>query len=179
MQPRLDSTRLSNLIKTQELLQRKLLIMVSACLVGFNCRYNAQTKVHHNILRKLRNQPLLIICPEILGGLPTPRPPVRFVPKQSKPLTKNVGGEVIKGRTCLIWTTGQDVTQCFINGVQKIMRLIKPLTIRCAYLKSRSPSCGLGMVASWDAQINSSKLLPGDGVLTAFLKTVNIRVISV
>ncbi len=179
MHPRLDSTRLSNLIKTQERLQRKPLILVSACLVGFNCRYNARIKVHPNILRKLQNQPLLIVCPEVLGGLPTPRPPVRFVPKQSKPLTKNAGGEVIKGQTCLISTTGQDVTQYFINGAQKIMRLIKLLTIHCAYLKTRSPSCGSGMVASWDAQRNSSKLLPGNGILTTFLKTVNIKVLSV
>lgn len=153
--------------------------LVSACLMGLNCRYDNTPVLHHNILGKLGDQSLLMVCPEILGGLPTPRPPVQFVSEQLKPLIDNAGQEVLKGRARLVWTTGQNVTQHFIRGAQRIIRLIKPLSIHRAYLKSRSPSCGSGSISFWDARTNSSVTLRGDGVLTTLLKTVNIRVIPV
>jgi len=123
------------------------IILVSACLLGLNCRYNAQSKLHPALLKQLRNKSLLVVCPEMIGGLPVPRPPVQLV--RLTQLSAPAGQAVLKGQARLFWGNGRDVTRSFIGGAQKIMKLLKPLTLSCAYLKARSPSCGRGIVSSW------------------------------
>lgn len=154
-------------------------ILVSACLVGINCRYDGRHCLQVNLLRELRAKPLLVICPELLGGLPTPRPPAQLVFLESGSSVENAGWEVIKGRASIVWSTGGDVTHSFIRGAENVMRLIKLLAIKRAYLKSRSPSCGLGIVSSWDPAKGFSFPIPGDGVLTTLVRKAGIKIISV
>ena len=93
-------------------------VLVSACLMGFGCRYDGGAR-RLACLDALGERHVLIpVCPEVMGGLPTPRPP----------------------------SDGRDVTQAFLRGAQEAARLAQACGGGCALLKERSPSCGLGQV---------------------------------
>ncbi len=110
-------------------------ILVSACLFGLCTRYDGASKEDPTILSLLPEARFIPVCPEQLGGLPTPRPPAEII-----------GGDglaVLEGRARVINQQGEDVTQAFIKGAEEALRLAKLFGVRRAILKSRSPSCGL------------------------------------
>ena len=98
------------------------------------------------------------ICPEQLGGLSIPREPAE-IKKSGKVLTKN----------------GKNVTKNFNKGAKEVLKITKNLKIREAILKSKSPSCGLGLV--YDGSF-SGKLIKGDGITTTLLRKNKIKVIT-
>ena len=128
---------------------RKARVLVSACLLGVNCRYNG-TGGSIDELEELKECACLIpACPEILGGLPTPRPPAECR-----------GENVVNNE-------GQDVTAQFRRGAEEALKIGQYFCCKKAVLKSRSPSCGMGMI--YDGTFTGT-LVPGDGVTAKLLR---------
>ena len=126
-------------------------ILISACLLGSCCRYDGASKAHPLAALLAERHTLVPVCPEQLGGLPTPRPPA-----------ERQGGTV---RT----RSGIDVTDQYRRGAEETLRLCRLLGCEAAVLKERSPSCGRGQI--YDGTF-SGTLTAGDGV-TAELLTAN------
>lgn len=118
-------------------------IAVSACLTGVNCKYNGQNNYCKQVVEFLRNYTVVEICPEVLGGLSCPRSPAEIV-----------GGKVIDRQA-------KDVTENFTDGAKKALSIVKANGCKKAILKSRSPSCGKGMV--YDGSF-SGKLINKNGI---------------
>lgn len=134
-------------------------ILVSACLLGVNCRYDGGGKFIENLepLIKSKAYQLIPVCPEQLGGLPTPRVPAERVEHQ------------------VITQLGEDVTVQFEKGSKEVLKLAQLYNCRLAFLKERSPSCGKGEI--YDGTF-SGILTVGDGVTAELLEASGIKVIG-
>ncbi|VEB35728.1 DUF523 domain-containing protein [Legionella cherrii] len=143
-------------------------ILMSACLLGEKVRYDGSDCLqNHPLLQQwLKEGNIITICPEMAGGLPTPRPPAEIQDKQS-------GSDVLKKNALVKTNNNQDVTEFFLRGAQKALELVKKHQIRVAILKARSPSCGSGMI--YDGTF-SRTLMQGDGVTTALLMEHGVQV---
>lgn len=124
-------------------------VLVSACLAGEACRYDAGATPHPLVLRLVEQGRAVPVCPEVLGGLSVPRDPI----------------ELLGGRA--ICRTGRDVTSEFRDGAQAALALARKHGCRRAILKARSPSCGCGTI--YDGSF-TGVLIPGDGMLASLLK---------
>lgn len=132
-------------------------ILVSACLIGVECRYNGKGHPDERVLKLSERHTLIPVCPEQLGGLPTPR----------EPSERAEGGVV--GRD------GRDVTTEFERGAEETLRIAELCCCSCAVMKSKSPSCGCGRI--YDGTF-SGRLIPGDGVAAEKLRGCGIRVVT-
>lgn len=132
-------------------------ILISACLIGLNCKYNGGNNENSKLVELMKEKDLVPICPEQLGGLKTPR--VSAERKQEKVITKE----------------GVDVTKEYQKGAEEVLKLAKKLNIKKAILKSRSPSCGIDEI--YDGTF-SHTLIKRDGVTAELLKKNGIEVIS-
>lgn len=132
-------------------------ILVSACLLGVNCRYNEKSILLNELLLKKEIYNFIPICPEQLGGLTTPRTPAEI--KNNKVITKN----------------GIDVTLQYKKGAAEVLKLAKLYNCNLAILKERSPSCGCGKI--YDGNFNST-LTDGNGITAELLISNNIEVIG-
>ena len=129
-------------------------ILISACLLGAFCRYDGASKPHPLAAALAEHHTLVPVCPEQLGGLPTPRPPA-----------ERRGGKVV--------TQSGDVTEQYRRGAEETMKLCKLFDCEAAVLKERSPSCGHGQV--YDGTC-SATLTAGDGVTAELLAAHGIPV---
>ena len=109
--------------------------VVSSCLIGLCSRYDGRSKPDAACLRMLRNFHYIPVCPEQLGGLPTPRSPADLIGGE--------GRDVLAGRAAVINREGTDVSRQFIAGAEAVCRIARTQNIRLALLKAKSPSCGL------------------------------------
>lgn len=132
-------------------------ILISACLIGLNCKYNGGNNENSKLVELMKEKDLVPICPEQLGGLKTPR--VSAEREQEKVITKE----------------GVDVTKEYQKGAEEVLNLAKKLNIKKAILKSRSPSCGIDEI--YDGTF-SHTLIKRDGVAAELLKKNGIEVIS-
>jgi len=135
------------------------LIAVSACLAGYRCRYDGGTKENAEIVGLVKSGQAVPVCPEVMGGMSTPRPPSEQQPDGS---VKNILGE--------------DVTGFFERGAQETLRICKLYGVTRALLKSRSPSCGCGRV--YDGTF-SGRTHAGNGLTAALLLANGIAVEAV
>ncbi len=142
-------------------------ILISACLLGVNCRYDGGNSHNEKAIRQYQNDELIPVCPEEAGGLPTPRPAVEIVGGD--------GNDVLDGTAKVLTADGVDKTEEFLKGAQFALELAQSQGATAVILKARSPSCGCGEI--YDGTF-SSTLLSGDGVTTALLKRHGIEVIS-
>ena len=110
------------------------MIALSACLLGFNCRYDGKSKKNSALIKLLKSEKILPICPEELGGLPTPRAPSNLVGGN--------GFDVLDGNAKVIDTYGDDNTEAFIEGAYAALNMIREQKIKRCLLKDKSPSCG-------------------------------------
>ncbi|MCR4886743.1 MAG: DUF523 domain-containing protein [Clostridiales bacterium] len=133
-------------------------VLISACLLGVACRYDGKSRACPEAVRLLENYELIPVCPEQLGGLPTPRPPAE--------IQKN--GRVIS-------RTGEDVTAAYRKGAEETLGLCRLTGCRAAVLKANSPSCGCGQV--YDGSF-SGVLVPGSGITAQLLKDHGVRVLT-
>ncbi|MBU2547585.1 MAG: DUF523 domain-containing protein [Proteobacteria bacterium] len=133
-------------------------LLVSACLVGRRCRYDGRRAPSLEAMEQIEGLTWLAVCPEQLGGLPTPRPPVR--------LEGGDGRAVLVGRARAVNSEGRDVTACFIRGAEIVLDLAGRLNVRTVLLKDRSPSCGL----------DAARVL---GVTAALLLEAGLEVVEV
>jgi len=144
-------------------------VIVSACLIGENVRYNGRVKVNEiNILSDWKFQGRLVpFCPEVAGGLPVPRP--------CSEISGQDGSTVLHGYTRVMNNKGKDVTQYFLTGAQKALELARLYKIKLAVLKDGSPSCGSTYI--YDGSFSGIKK-PGKGITTVLLEENSIRVFS-
>ncbi|MBZ0263472.1 DUF523 domain-containing protein [bacterium] len=139
--------------------------IVSACLLGICCRYDGKHKLSGKLGEIQNVYDLVPVCPEQMGGMPTPRPPSMIVGGEGK--------DVLEGNATVTTDQGSDVTMQYINGAQQVLSLVQLLGIKKAFLKSNSPSCGCGAIKV------DGIVRPGDGVTTALLKRHGIDIESV
>ena len=137
-------------------------VIVSACLLGINCRYDGKDAKSLDIDGLLKGRTPLPVCPEELGGLPTPRN------KAEINSTTGDGTDVLKGKAWVIDDTGLDVTAEFLRGAEKVLKAAEAKGVKVALLKEGSPSCGVNAVSK------DGKKVSGVGVTTAMLKEAGI-----
>lgn len=130
-------------------------ILISACLLGVACRYDGKSVPLPAAIRLKDKYNLIPVCPEILGGLPTPRLPC----------------EIQSGR--VIRSDSEDMTSAYKRGAAEALKLAKLFDCEIAVLKERSPSCGCGKI--YDGSF-SSLLTNGDGITSALLKQNGVTV---
>lgn len=132
-------------------------ILVSACLLGIPCRYDGKSKPCEAVVKLNEKYNLIPVCPEVSGGLPTPRVP-----------SERIGERVMM-------RDGRDVTDNYNRGAEYALKLCRDNGISLAILKERSPSCGKGKI--YDGTF-SGKLTDRDGVTAELLQKGGIRVLS-
>ncbi len=129
--------------------------VVSSCLAGLCCRYDGKDNADERVMELVRKGMAVPVCPEQLGGLPTPRP----------------GCEIVDNR--ILTEQGFDVSESFLRGADEALKLVKLVGAEKAILKSRSPSCGSGKI--YDGTF-SRTLIDGDGIFAAMLKKEGVEV---
>lgn len=143
------------------------MILVSACLIGINCKYNGDNNESDEVKEYLKDKRFVPICPEQLGGLSTPRIPSEIV-----------GGDginVLNNKAKVIDKNGKDVTFEFIKGATESLKIAQLYNCKEAILKANSPSCSNKYIYS--GKFDGSKI-DGLGVTTALFKQYGVRVIS-
>ncbi|KOS58126.1 DUF523 domain-containing protein [Rhodococcus rhodochrous] len=140
-------------------------ILVSACLAGVPCRYNAEARPDEDVVADVAAGRAIAVCAEVLGGLPTPRPPAEIVGGD--------GQDVLAGRARVVSDTGADLTDPFVRGAEIVAGIAAEHDVREAVLQARSPSCGCGAI--YDGT-HSGTVTDGDGVLAALLAARGITV---
>lgn len=143
------------------------MFIVSACLLGVNCRYDGGG-YHDELILELAAQGMAIpVCPEQLGGCGTPRPPCE--------ICGGSGADVLDGKCSVISAEGEDKTDLFIRGAKETLKIAEAYGIKKAVLKARSPSCGCGRI--YDGTF-SGKTAEGNGVTAELLIRSGIEVLS-
>ena len=132
-------------------------IIVSACLLGIGCRYDGKHKANPEVLRLKEKYNLIPVCPEIYGGLPTPRVP-----------SERIGDSVMM-------KDGHDVTENYQRGARETLELCRIYGVKRAILKERSPSCGKGEI--YDGTFSGS-LTERHGVCAELLISEGIEVLG-
>jgi len=142
--------------------------IVSACLVGVNCKYSGGHNLDPRIKKLVEEGKAIPVCPEQLGGLATPRPPAE--------IKDGDGSSVLKGEARVINADGRDVTETFIKGARETLKLAQLVKADKAILKAKSPSCGCGVI--YDGTF-TGKLIKGNGVAAQLLLDNGIAVETV
>lgn len=132
-------------------------ILISACLIGLNCKYDGGNNENKKLIEMMKEEDLIPVCPEQLGGLKTPRAGARR--KENKVITRE----------------GIDVTKEYKKGAEEVLKLAQKLNIKKAILKSKSPSCGVDEI--YDQKFTAS-LVKRDGVTAELLRKNGIQVVS-
>ena len=133
------------------------MILVSACLLGENCKYNGGNNYNPEVIAHVQGQEVLAICPEILAGMGCPRTPVEIV------------DGVVMDRD------GNNVDAVLRYGVARAMELVRKEDIQCAILQSRSPTCGVKQI--YDGTF-SGTLVEGSGLFAEALQKAGCLVMD-
>lgn len=155
-------------------------VLVSACLAGLPCRYDGLATPHPQVLRLAAEGRILPVCPEQLGGLPTPRPPVELRPREEEMeacaerdhVAQKPAPETTR-RACT--ADGVDLSVPFARGVAAVCELARQCGCREAILKSRSPSCGVHEIYDGSFQ---NRRVTGQGLLAEALAKAGLRLRS-
>jgi len=132
-------------------------ILVSACLLGVNCRYDGTNNASPAVAELIGKYNLIPVCPEVYGGLSTPRSPAE------------------RRKNMVATRDYNDVTEEFERGAEETLKLARMFNCKYAILKERSPSCGSGEI--YDGTFHK-KLIPGVGVTAGLLEAYGITVIG-
>ena len=132
-------------------------IAVSACLLGENCKYNGGNNYSEKVAAFLEGHEVVGVCPEVLGGLSTPRKP----------------SEIVNG--VVRHQDGTSVDAEFRKGAELALKIVLEQEVELVILQSRSPSCGPNII--YDGSF-SKTLIPGDGIFVELLKKHGIRVVD-
>ena len=141
--------------------------IISACLLGIRCTWSGDDRYKNQRAIELSKvETLLPVCPEQLGGMPTPRAP--------QEIQGGVGEDVLNGKCKVMNKSGEDVTLQFIRGAEETLKIAKQLKSKEFIAKSGSPSCGCSQI--YDGSF-SGRLIDGDGVTAALLKRSRVKII--
>ena len=132
-------------------------ILVSTCLLGVNCKYSGGNNYNEKVLDFIKDYEVIPVCPEIMGGLSTPRPPA-----------ERIGDKVINNQNI-------DVTNEYTMGANETLKLAQLFNVKKALLKAKSPSCGKGKI--YDGTFTGT-LIEGNGVTVELLESNGIEVIT-
>lgn len=132
-------------------------ILVSACLLGVNCKYDGENNINEKVLEYIKDKEVIPICPEIYGGLKTPRTPSEIL--KDKVMTKD----------------NIDVTKEYRKGAEETLYLAKLFNVKKALLKAKSPSCGNKEI--YDGTFTKNKI-KGMGITAKLLKENGIEILS-
>ena len=132
-------------------------ILVSACLLGVNCKYDGENNINEKVLEYIKDKEVIPICPEIYGGLKTPRTPSEIL--KDKVMTKD----------------NIDVTKEYRKGAEETLYLAKLFNVKKALLKAKSPSCGNKEI--YDGSFTKNKI-KGMGITARLLKENGIEILS-
>ena len=133
-------------------------IMVSACLLGENCKYNGGNNYNEKVMEYIKGHEVISVCPEVLGGLPTPRIP----------------SEIVNG--VVTSKDGRNVDSEFRLGAEIALKKAQEEKVDLVILQSRSPSCGVKQI--YDGSFSGNKI-DGQGIFASLLKENNIRMMDV
>ena len=133
-------------------------LLVSACLLGFACKYSGGNNYSEKVARFIQGHEVVSVCPEVLGGLPVPRESAEIV------------NGVVKHKD------GSSVDAEFRKGAQIALETVLERQVDLVILQSRSPSCGPNTI--YDGSF-SGKVIPGQGVFAQMLKEKGIKMIDV
>ena len=143
-------------------------ILVSRCLLGHRVRYDGGTSGPFDVLEQwIAEGRVVPLCPEVAGGLPTPRAAAEIPGGQ--------GADVLDGKAAVITTEGENVSAQFLDGARQALALVQKHGIRVAVLKANSPSCG--NLLTYDGTFSGVKV-SGEGVTAALLKRHGVQVFS-
>lgn len=134
--------------------------IISACLAGVNCRYDGGNNFHSKIVKLVKDGKAILVCPEQLGGLTTPRLPCEIVLDEM-------------GNKKVVSIEGKDKTKEFLKGAEETLKIAEMIGAKKAILKSRSPSCGKGRI--YDGNFDK-KLVLGNGITVDLLEKNGIEV---
>ena len=132
-------------------------VLVSACLLGENCKYNGGNNYNAAVMKFLADKEVVAVCPEVMAGMGCPRTPI----------------EIVDG--VLMDRDGNCVDAILSQAVRNAMEWIAKEEIRCAVLQSRSPTCGVNQV--YDGSF-SGRLIPGSGIFAQALRDAGYPVID-
>ncbi len=132
-------------------------ILVSACLLGYNCKYNGKNNLNEKVIKLKEEYEIIPVCPEVFGGLSTPR-------KKSERLNDKVISEI-----------NEDVTVFFNKGAEKTLEIAKKEEPSFCVFKENSPSCGVNNI--YDGSFSNNKII-GKGVTTELLENNGFKIIS-
>lgn len=132
-------------------------VLVSACLLGLNCKYDGENNRNEKVLEYIKDKEVIPVCPEIFGGLQTPRIPSEIV------------GDKVLNREKI------DVTKEYQKGAEETLYLAKLFNVKKALLKESSPSCGSNTI--YDGTFSKNKK-EGMGITAKLLKENGIEIIS-
>lgn len=130
-------------------------IIVSACLLGENCKYNGGNNKNEEVIALGDDYELIPVCPECFGGLPIPRVPSEI--RDGKAYSKD----------------GKDLTEAFLSGAEQTLYIAKEVNAPCAVLKENSPSCGFGKI--YDGTFSGNKI-QGNGITAQLLYDNEIQI---
>lgn len=133
-------------------------VIVSACLAGDNCKYNGGNNLNQKMMDFLKSHEIIKVCPEVLGGLPTPRPSAEIV-----------GGQVMN-------TEGKNITKEFTLGAQIAFEIVKKKNPELIILQSRSPSCGIKQI--YDGTFSGHKI-SGHGLFAALCIEAGYKILDI
>ncbi|KRW61184.1 DUF523 domain-containing protein [Pseudomonas sp. TTU2014-080ASC] len=143
-------------------------ILVSRCLLGHPVRYDGGAHGPYSLLQQWQAEGRIIpLCPEVAGGLPTPRPPAEIPGGQ--------GAQVLDGQLPVLTVDGDDVSAAFVAGARQALALVQKHGIRVALLKARSPSCGNH--ETYDGSFTGTRVA-GEGVTAAALRRAGVQVFN-
>ncbi len=138
------------------------MFLVSACLAGINSRYDGKDSLVEHFQDLVAMGKALPVCPEQLGGLPTPREPIELVGGD--------GEDILNGRAKAIGRSGTDYTKELLRGADEVLKIAALIKARTVFLKDDSPSCGCAHIKAGDRRIR------GRGVTAAALLKAGIKV---
>ena len=133
-------------------------VVVSACLMGRNCKYNGGNNYNEKLVAMLKDREIIEVCPEVAAGMPIPRPAV----------------EILNGR--VIREDGSDWDDVYSKGVEVVLNQLKHEDIDYAVLQSRSPTCGVKQI--YDGTF-SKKRIDGQGILAKALAERGIKLVDI
>ncbi|MDY4128228.1 DUF523 domain-containing protein [Peptostreptococcus porci] len=143
-------------------------VIVSGCLLGNNCKYNGGNNYNKNVVKFLENKDYIVICPEEMGKMNTPRLP-------SEIQFSKTADEVLRYEAKVLNIEGIDVTKYFVDGANVALEIAKKNNCKLAILKDGSPSCGSNYV--YNGNFDGKKII-GKGVCAHLLEKNGIEVIS-
>ena len=132
-------------------------VLVSACLLGYNCKYNGKNNLNSKIVELLKTHEVIPVCPEMFGGLSCPRIPC-----------EKVGDRILDKE-------GNDCTKQFIKGAEEALNIAKEKQVDFVILQKRSPSCGNSVI--YDGTFKGN-LIAGNGVFAQKLQSLNIPIME-